>query len=198
MGKLKINSGLLSLVLVAGLFTGWGTMLTVTVLILIFCEIDEKVKNILVRVLSFFAAITLFGLLWDLITGGISLGINSIKEFIGVINSYLEYDKLISLGKLDSYVFVPVQGIVRIADSVIGYIIMFVEFNFIVSLFLNKPGKPNFIISKIEGYVNSVINFINSFEFGGYQNVQPQPVYQQQPMYNQPQNPNPQNFNQNM
>ena len=197
MGKLKINSGLLSLVLVAGLFTGWGSMLTVTVLILIFCEIDERVKNILVRVLSFFAAVTLFGLLWDLITGGISLGINSIKDLIGVINSYLDYDKVITLGKMDAYVFNPVQGLIGIADSVIGYIIMFVEFNFIVSLFLNKSGKPNFIISKIEGYVNSVISFVNSFEFGGaYQ--QPQQFNQNQQMYNQPQNPIPQNFNQNM
>jgi len=204
MGKLKINSGLLSLVLVACLFTGWGTMLTVAVLVLIFCEMDDKVKNIFVRVLSFFVAITLFNLFWDLITGGINLGISSIKDIITVINSYLDYDKIITLGKLDTQVFIPIQELISIADSIIAYIIMFVEFSFAVSLFLNKPGKPNFVIKKIEGYVNSVVNFVNSFEFGaGFQQPQQQPV-QPQPMYNgQPQmNPmgqpvqQPQNFNQ--
>ena len=207
MGKLKVNSGLLSLVLVACLFTGWSTMLTVAILILIFCELDERCKNIFVRVVSFFVAITLFNLFWDLITGAISLGISSIKDLINIINSYLPYDKVITLGKLDSYVFIPVQGAVDIASSIISYIIMFVEFKFVVGLFLNKPGKPNFIIKKIEEYLNSVISFVQSFEFGGMpqQPSQPQQMYNnQQPMYNgQPQmNPmgqqvqQPQNFNQ--
>jgi len=205
MGKLKINSGLLSLVLVACLFSGWGTMLTVAVLILVFCEMDERVKNVFVRVLSFFAAITLFTLLWDLITGGVNLAINSIEDLIELINSYLSYDKAITLGKLDSYVFIPVQKAISIADSVISYILMFVEFSFIVSIFLNKPGKPNFIIKKIEEYINSAINFVNSFELGSnYQQPQAQPVYNgpqqpvnpNQPMYNGPQNPSQQNFNQ--
>jgi hypothetical protein len=203
MSKLKINSGLVSLILVACLFSGWGTMLTVSVLLLIFCEMDERVKNIFVRVLSFFVAITLFSLLWDLITGGINLGIGSIKDLIDVINSYLSYDKLISLGKLDSYVFIPLQEIIDIADSIISYIIRFVEFGFAVSLFLNKPGKPNFVIKKIEQYINCVINFVNSFEMAPFnQNVQPQPAYNQmpqQPMNNNMQYPNQpaQNFNQN-
>ena len=78
MGKLKINSGLISLILVACLFMGWTTMLTVAALILIFCEIDDKVKNVFVRVLSFLIAITLFNLLWDLITGAINLVISSL------------------------------------------------------------------------------------------------------------------------
>ncbi|MBQ7136879.1 MAG: hypothetical protein IJO43_02745 [Bacilli bacterium] len=205
MSKLKINSGLLSLVLVACLFTGWGTMLTVAALVLIFCEMDDKTKNIFVRVVSFFAAITLFNLFWDLITGAVSLGIGSIKDLIAVINSYLDYGKQISLGDLDRYLLVPAQGLVDIADSIVYYIISLVEFKFIVGLFLNRPGKPNFIIKKIEGYVNSVINFVNSFEFGaGFQ--QPQQPVQPQPMYNgqQPMNPmgqptgmqQPQNFNQ--
>ena len=204
MSKLKINSGLLSLILVACLFSGWGTMLTIAVLVLIFCEIDERVKNVLVRVLSFFAAVTLFTLLWDLITGAINLGFSSIKDLITTINYYLTPDKYITLGKLDAYVILPVQELISIADSVISYIIGFIEFTFAVSLFLNKPGKPNFIIKKIEEYVNSIVNFVNSFEFGNMQsNVQPQ--MQPQPMYNQPNMnqmpnqqvmPNNQNFNQ--
>lgn len=203
MSKFKVNSGLLSLVLVACLFSGWATMLTVVVLILIFCEIDEKIKNILVRVLSFFVAITLFSMLWDLITGGVTLAIGSIKDLINVINSYLEYDKVISLGKLDSYVFVPVQGLVDIADSVIGYILTFIKFSFIISIFLNKSGKPNFIIKKIEEYVNNIVNFVNSFDLSGVnQNTQPayngpqQSVNPSNQMYNGQQNPNTQNFNQ--
>jgi len=211
MSKLKINSGLVSLILVACLFSSWSTMLTVSVLLLLFCEMDERVKNVFVRVLSFFVAVTLFSLLWDLITGGINLGIGSIRDLVDVINSYLTYDKVISLGKFDLYFLVPIQQLIDIADSIISYIIRFVEFGFAVSLFLNKPGKPNFVIKKIEEYINCVINFVNSFEMGSLNpNMQSQPAYNQmpqqpvQPMYNgqQPIKPKgqqvqqPQNFNQ--
>lgn len=202
MSKLKINSGLLSLVLVTCLFTGWGTMLTVAALVLIFCEMDDKTKNVFVRVVSFYAAITLFNLFWDLITGAISLGIGSIEDVVSVINSWLDVGKQISLGDLDRYLFVPVRGIMDIASSIVSYIIAFVEFKFIVGLFFNKPGKPNFVIKKIEAYLNSVINFVNSFEYGaGFQQpqqpVQPQPMYNgQPPMGPMVQQAQPQNFNQ--
>jgi len=197
MSKLKINSGLLSLVLVTCLFTGWGTMLTVAALVLIFCEMDDKTKNVFVRVVSFYAAITLFNLFWDLITGAISLGIGSIEDVVSVINSWLDVGNQISLGDLDRYLFVPVRGIMDIASSIVSYIIAFVEFKFIVGLFLNKPGKPNFVIKKIEVYVNSVINFVNSFEYGsGFQQPQ-QPMYNgQPPMGPMVQQAQPQNFNQ--
>lgn len=196
MSKLKINPGLIALILLACLFVGWETMLIVAVLILLFCEIDEKVKNIFVKVVTFSIAIALFSLFWDLIVSAVNLGVRSIRDLVSVFNSYLDYSNAIDISKLEKYFLTPVQNILSLADSVISYIITFVEFSFAVSILLNKQGKPNFIIKKIEGYVNSAITFVNSFNLSNYNNqvVQnnSQTVYNQQSV--QPQNQN--NFNQ--
>ena len=59
MNKLKVSTGLASLVLVASIFAGLGTMLTVIALLLLFCEVDN-VKGVIVRVLSFYLGLVLF------------------------------------------------------------------------------------------------------------------------------------------
>lgn len=74
MSKLKINSWLASVILLGCLFSGWATFLTVVVLMLIFCEISVSVKQVLVRVITFYFGITLLSMAWGLIVDGVNLG----------------------------------------------------------------------------------------------------------------------------
>ena len=44
MNKVKISSGLASVLLLACLFAGWQTMLLVALLMFVFCEVEDKVN----------------------------------------------------------------------------------------------------------------------------------------------------------
>ena len=59
MNKLKINNSLAAIILVAALFAGWQTMLLVVLLMLIFCELDDKIKNLATTVIAFLVGLTL-------------------------------------------------------------------------------------------------------------------------------------------
>ena len=48
MNKLKINNGLAAIILLASLFAGWQTLLLAVILMLIFCEVNDKVRNLMV------------------------------------------------------------------------------------------------------------------------------------------------------
>lgn len=67
MNKVKINSGLASIILIASLFTGLQSLLLVTVLLFIFTDINDKIQIIAIKVITFYVGITLFSLAWGLI-----------------------------------------------------------------------------------------------------------------------------------
>lgn len=192
MNKYKINPGLAAVLLVASLFAGWGTLLLVALLMLIFCEFDEKTKGIMVRVVSFLVGLSLVSLAWDLIYDGIHLIVDSLDNLIATINSYLDYSNQINILKLEQYLINPATNILSILNSIVNYLLTFAKFGFILAIVAGKPMKGNIITNKINEFVNKVINFINSIEFP----VQPQPM--QQPV--QPQQnvvyPNNQNIQQ--
>ena len=73
MGKVKINNNLAALMLVASIFAGWGTLMIVTILMIIFCDLNDKIKPLIIKVVSFMAGITLILLGWDLVSNGIDL-----------------------------------------------------------------------------------------------------------------------------
>mgnify|MGYP004658218777 CR=1 FL=1 len=51
MGKVKINNNLAALMLVASIFAGWGTLMIVTILMIIFCDLNDKIKQIIDKVI---------------------------------------------------------------------------------------------------------------------------------------------------
>lgn len=164
MSKVKINPGLAAVMLVASLFAGWGTLLMVTVLMLIFCDMEDKVKSVIVRVVSFYIGLTLLSMAWGLIYDGIDLVIDAIAKLVDTINSYLTYPNIIDITKLKAYLFTPVSNIADIANSVIGYLIVFAKFAFIVSIVAGKAAKETFVTKKINEYVAKVVNYINSVD----------------------------------
>lgn len=162
MSKLKINSGLASVILLACLFSGWATFLTIVILMLIFCEISDSVKQVLIRVITFYFGITLLSMAWGLIVDGVNLVIDSFNDFIGIINSYLTDP--ISVYKLEAYLLTPIAKVVSLADGIISYLFVFIKFSFILAVLGNKKLKDNFIVIKLNIFVDKVVSFVNSFD----------------------------------
>lgn len=167
MNKIKISSGLASVILLACLFSGWGTLLTVAVLMFLFCELEDKVKGVAIKVIAFYAGLTLVSMGWGLIADGVDLVISSLNDFIAIINGYL--DTPIDVTKLYLYLLTPISKLVGIADGVIVYLLTFAKFGFIIATLGNKAMKENFLVKKINEFVAKVVNFINSIDVTGTQ-----------------------------
>ena len=147
-----------SLILIVSIFAGWQAMLLAAVLLLLFGKIDENVKKMIITVVSFAAGLALFGLFWDLITGGISLAINGIKTLITFLNSYL--DKPITILNLQRYLLNPIEIVVGYLDTGVNYALMFMRFCFIIAILTGKGMKSNFIFDKIQKYVNKFTDYV--------------------------------------
>lgn len=164
MSKIKINPGLASVILLASLFAGWGTLLIVAAIMLVFCEVDDKVKGIAVKVIAFFAALTLVSLGWSLIVDGVGVVIDLINKLVATINCYLDPVDYINISKLNSYLLTPIQNIVSMADSVISFLLQFAKFAFIIATLANKEMKDNFVVKKINEFVAKVVYFVNQID----------------------------------
>lgn len=196
--KIKISSGLASIILLACIFSGWETLLIVTVLMLLFCETDKNVKDIAIKVISFCVALNLVSYGWDLISDGVNLIINSIDDIVDLINSYLNYGSQISIAKLQSYLLSPIAKLLNIANDVVAYLILFAKFSFIIAVLGNKQLKENIIVSKINNYITKVVNFINTFDYASQQSQQQSQQQSNQSNHNEQIFPNPNgNFNDN-
>ena len=176
MSKFKISSGLAAVVLLVSLFAGWSTLLLVTVLMLLFCEISEEVKKVMISVITFFAALTLFSMAWGIVVDGVSLVVNSLKSLIGIINTYLSNP--INIFKLETNVIHPVTTLVDLADNIVSYLVVLAKFGFVIAILSNRPMKENFVVKKINGYISKFVNYINTFEVS-INNVQQSNVQEQ-------------------
>ncbi len=175
--KIKINPGLAGIILLACLFAGWQTLLLVVILMLLFCEVDDKIKSIITRVVTFYAAYAIVSTAWDLIVGGIDVVFGLINDLLETINSFLDYSDKIDFSSLNNYFLTPLSNIVDMADSVVSFLFLVVKFTFIVSTIQNKPTKENPITKKINEFVNKIVNYINGLEFGNVaQPVAPAPM----------------------
>lgn len=162
MTRIKLNSGLASIILLASLFAGWGTLLTVVVLMFLFCDADEKVNGVAIKVITFYAGVSLFTMAWGLIVDGVDLIIASFNSLVGVINGYLESP--IDLTKLKLYLLNPISSIVNILDGIVLYLVTFAKFSFIVAVLANKELKENIIVKKINEFVTKVVQYVESLD----------------------------------
>lgn len=161
MSKVKINNSLAALVLVCGIFTGWQTLLLAVVLMLIFCEVDDKLKNLMVTVVAFVAGIALITLFWNIIYEGINLFLRLIEEGIGVINAYLT-DPIDTLDLRTKFIN-PVTTIIKFANSGFDYLVLLTKFGFIISVLTGRAMKENAFTRKVNEYIIKVGNFSNNF-----------------------------------
>lgn len=164
MGKVKINNNLAALMLVASIFAGWGTLMIVTVLMIVFCDLNDKIKPLIIKVVSFMAGITLILLGWDLVSNGIDLIFKLFNNIISIINSYLSYSNKIDLVEFQGKFVVPVTTVVASIGSIIKYLVTFSKFGFIIAIISGKAMKENAWTKKVNQYVSKFTNFANSFD----------------------------------
>ena len=164
MNKLKINAGLVSVIILASLFAGWQTLLLVVLFILLFCEINDTIKGMIVKVVSFCLALTLFTTVWGIICDAVPLITNAFTNFIKIIEGYA--DEMIDISNINNYLFNPLNSLVDIADSIVTYVLVIVKFIFALSILTNKAMKDNFMVRFINKFVDKIINFINGVEIG--------------------------------
>lgn len=164
MGKVKINNNLAALMLVASIFAGWGTLMIVTILMIIFCDLNDKIKPLIIKVVSFMAGITLILLGWDLVSSGIDLIFKLFNNIISIINSYLPYSNKIDLVEFQGKFVVPVTTVVASIGSIIKYLVTFSKFGFIIAIISGKAMKENAWTKKVNQYVSKFTNFANSFD----------------------------------
>ena len=109
MNKVKVSTGVASALLVASLFAGIGTTLTIAVLLLLFCDVEDF-KKVLVRVLSFSVAMIILTTGWNLIVELYSVFLTIIDSLVQLINSYLT--KPLDVANFYRYCLTPIQLIV--------------------------------------------------------------------------------------
>lgn len=159
MSKVKIKSGLASLIIVLTMFAGWEATLITCVLMLLFCELEDNTKNLMSTVLTFVAGIALFTIVWNLLVSAVGLITGSFDGIIDFFNYYL-VDK-IQLAKVHSYVIYPITKLVSIADNIVDFLVTLTKCLFIFAVILNKPMKENFATKKISMYVEKFMNFVS-------------------------------------
>lgn len=159
MTKIKINPGLAAIILLATLFAGWETLLLVTLLMFIFCEVDEGIKNVATRVITFYVGLAIVSLGWSLISGGVDFITTAITNFVGIINTYLDPEDYLVVTKLTT----PINNIMEILDSGVGLLLLLARFTFIIAVLTGKKSNGNVVSNKINEYVAKAINFVNAF-----------------------------------
>ena len=156
MGKVKINPGLAAVILVVAFLGGVTTLATVAILLFLFCEVDEKVQKVAVKLLTFIIALTLITLIWNLIYGGVNQVLSLLK---GLINTYAEYPASSTVTK----VFAPLEFILSVADEVVDILITVAKIAFVFAVLAGKERNgQSYISKKIDEYVNKALGFINN------------------------------------
>lgn len=191
MNKVKINTGLASIMIVASIFAGWQALLLVVLLMLLFCEVDEKVKNVAVRVITFYVGYYIVYLGWDVIVSCANLVVRSISSFVTTFNSYVDPVDYLIATKFTA----PISLVIDIANGVVSIMFTLVKIGFVISVLTGKPGSQNALVNKINSYVSKAVNYVNGVVMSQatntapvVNNVQPtgqapvNPVSAQQPM----------------
>lgn len=179
--KIKLNTGLASIILVASLFAGWQTLLIVTILMFVFCDVEDRVKQVATAVITFYIGYYIVLTGWNIISAVVEAAIGAVQGLMTTINTYLDPTDLIAYTK----VLAPINYIWGIIVDVVDILFNLVKLGFVIGVLTGRPGSNNPLSAKINEYVNKAINYVN----GNIAANQPRPQAQQQPIQQQPQQP---------
>ncbi|MBR6133805.1 MAG: hypothetical protein IKQ29_03720 [Bacilli bacterium] len=162
MTKYKINPGLACVMLVASFIAGGATLLTITALLFLFCEIDERIEQTATRIITFFIGISIVTMGWNLIVEGSGVVVDLIAKLFDTINNFLDYSDMINYQKF----LTPIQAIINAADGVVSLLILLAKITYIIAILTNKPSKPNFVSKKIDEFVYQALTYLNNVNVG--------------------------------
>ncbi len=157
MNRVKVNTGLASIILVASIFAGWQGMLLAMLLLFAFCDVDDAVKNVAVTVITFYVGYTIVSVGWDIIVAVINAIVNVVEGFAKTFNTYVDPVDYISVIKLVT----PVDYIVGILDDIVSIMLTIAKITFVIAILTGKPAKKNALSEKIQEYVNKAINYVS-------------------------------------
>ncbi len=157
MDKVKINSGLASIMIVASIFAGWQTLLLVVLLMFLFCDVEDKVKDVAIRVITFYVGYYIVSLGWDVIVNCANLVLRAINSFVTTFNSYVDSVDYLIATKITA----PISLVIDIASGVVSIMFILVRIGFVISVLTNKPASQNTLVKKINEYVAKALNYVN-------------------------------------
>ncbi len=157
MKEFKLNTGIISVMILATLFTGW-TVLLLVVGIVVITNSSETVKNLLIKTIALLVGCLLFDVAWDIIVSGISVIESAIDSLFMILYELeIEAEKPEFLTTLFDGI---IYNITPVISNIVSFAIVFAKFSFIINELTNKAGKKPF--SKIDEYLNNVVNYINN------------------------------------
>lgn len=156
MSKLKIDSKILAVLLLVGMFVGWQYLLLASGFALIVAHDDEKVMDILKKVVILLASITLFLALWNIIYSGYNCFEEIIKGIFDILHSF--NDEWYMPTWLNSYLLNPLKIVFKVLDNVVDLLVIITKFTFVLAIISSKNMPKTF--SKIEEYANLFGKFV--------------------------------------
>jgi len=164
MTKVKINPGLAAIMVIGGFIAGWQTMLIVCALLLLFAEIDDKVKEVMVKMITFAIGFYLIQFIVNIIFNGINdIGMVALSDLNKVISEIIAKIDITKTNVFAKYFVNPLSDIVLLAKRIVNLLIDLAQFGFIVAVIANKPIKQGGIMGKVNGYVRDAVNYVNNF-----------------------------------
>lgn len=156
MSKIKVDSKILAILILVGLFAGWQYLLLASGFALVVAHDDEKVMDILKKVVVLLASITLFLALWNIIYTGYSVFEDVVEGIFKILNSF--NNEWIMPTWINSYVLNPLEIVFKVLDKGIDLIVIITKFAFVVAIISSRNLPKAF--SKIEEYSNLFGNFV--------------------------------------
>lgn len=164
MSKVKINSGLAAIMVIGGFIAGWQTMLLICAFLLLFAEIDDKVKDVMVKMITFAIGFYLLQTIVNIVFYGIDdIGMTALNDLNKVISPMIAKIDITKANIFATYVINPLDDICLLAKSIVNILIDLAQFGFIIAVIANKPIKQGGIMGKVNGYVKDAVNYVNNF-----------------------------------
>ena len=164
MNKVKVNSGLAAIMVVGGFIAGWQTLLLVCAFLLLFAETDDKVKDVMVSMITFAIGFYLINYLIDMIFYGINnIGMTALRDLDDIVDSIIVKIDYQKVGIMTKYFISPLDKIITLVKNVINLLLDVAKFGFVVCVIANKPIKDGGIMGKVKGYVKDAVNYVNNF-----------------------------------
>lgn len=156
MKELKMNPKVLSLLVLIGLFGGWQYMILATAFVLIVGNKDEKVMNLVTKVVIFFVACTLFSMFWQLCYQGYDVIVAMVEGLFKILHSMNH--EILMPSWITDFLLNPLRILFDIADSGVDFIILFAKFTFIIAVIGNKNLPKPFM--KINEYIEKLSKYV--------------------------------------